>query len=360
MQQRCISHVDMDAFYVSVELARHPELRGRPVVVAGSSARAVVTAASYEARGYGVFSATPAERARRLCPAAVFIEPDFEHYRERSRELMNLFATHVERVEAASLDEAYLDLSGLERPRAAARKLKAAVAAQTGLTCSVGIGPNKLVAKVASAADKPDGFLLLNQVEARERFSHAPCGILPGIGPKTASRLAAAEIKTLAQLQAADPDLLAQIFGLRFASDLRRLASFEDDRPVEPDRVAKSESREATFERDLQGLHELEPVVERLAKQVCQDLARHDRAGRTVGIKVRLDDFSTHTRARTLADPTADAATVGPVAVSLLRSFDPGRPVRLLGVRVAGLDDESLRGHDTATASAQNQLKLAI
>src|SRR5881398_3521961 len=158
-----IAHLDMDAFYVSVELQRRPELRGLAVVVAGSGPRAVVTTASYEARRFGVFSATPAERARRLCPDAVFVPPDFELYRARSREVMSVLHEHVDRVEVVGLDEAYLDLSGLDRPRAAARRVKAAVAEATGLTCSIGIGPNKLVAKMASDAEKPDCFVVLSQ-----------------------------------------------------------------------------------------------------------------------------------------------------------------------------------------------------
>ena len=188
---QCIAHVDMDAFYVSVELQRRPELRGQPVVVAGSSPRAVVTTASYEARRFGIFSATPAERARRLCPQAVFIAPDFEAYRARSREVMDVLRAQVERVEVVGLDEAYLDLSGFERPRAAARRVKAAVTAHTGLGCSIGIGPSKLVAKVASDAEKPDGFVVLGAEEARERFAGAAPGLVPGIGPKTAARLGA-------------------------------------------------------------------------------------------------------------------------------------------------------------------------
>ncbi len=164
----------MDAFYVSVELQRRPELRGLPVVVAGSGPRAVVTTASYEARRYGIFSATPAERARRLCPEAVFVPPDFEHYRARSRDVHEVLRAHVERVESVGLDEAYLDLSGIERYRAAARRVKEAVRDTTGLTCSVGIGPNKLVAKVASDAEKPDGFVELSAEEARERFGRPP------------------------------------------------------------------------------------------------------------------------------------------------------------------------------------------
>ena len=201
----------MDAFYVSVELQRRPELRGLPVVVAGSGPRAVVTTASYEARKFGVFSATPAERARRLCPDAIFVTPDFEHYRARSREVMAVLRSHVERVEVVGLDEAYLDLTGLDRHRSAARRVKDAVRTETGLTCSVGLGPNKLVAKVASDAEKPDGFVELTAEEARIRFAEASPGLVPGIGPKTVARLGQLGIATLGRLGATSD---AQLVGV--------------------------------------------------------------------------------------------------------------------------------------------------
>src|SRR5215204_6812766 len=211
MQSRRIyAHVDMDAFYVSVELQRRPELAGLPVVVAGSGPRAVVTTASYEARRYGIFSATPAERARRLCPDAVFIPPDFEHYRARSREVHAVVRAHVERVESVGLDEAYLDLSEIDRYRAAARRVKEAMREQTGLTCSLGIGPNKLVAKVASDAEKPDGFVELTADGARLRFAEASPGLIPGIGRKTVARLEHVGIATLGRLGATPDEQLTQ------------------------------------------------------------------------------------------------------------------------------------------------------
>jgi DNA polymerase IV len=346
--------VDMDAFYVSVELQRRPELRGLPVVVAGSGPRAVVTTASYEARRFGVFSATPAERARRLCPDAVFIPPDFELYRSRSKEVMAVLRSHVERVEVVGLDEAYLDLTGLDRYRSAARRVKEAVKSDTGLTCSVGIGPNKLVAKVASDAEKPDGFVELTADEARERFAEASPGLVPGIGPKTVERLHGLGIDTLARLGAMPDEALTGWFGPRLGPHLAALARFEDARTIETVRIAKSESRETTFDRDLNGLGALEPVLERLTGELCETLARAERRGRTIGIKVRFDDFSTVTRARSLDAAVNDSDTVGTVARDLLRRLDPRRPVRLLGVRVAGLDEE------LAQAAADDQLTLSL
>ncbi len=359
MASRCIAHLDLDAFYVSVELARRPELRGLPVVVAGRGPRAVVTTASYEARRFGIFSATPAARARRLCPEAVSIEPDFPAYRDRSREVMAILREEIDRVEPVGLDEAYLDLSDLERPETAGRRLKATVREQTGLVCSIGIGPNKLVAKVASDADKPDGFVFLSAAEARRRFGSEPPGLLPGIGPKTAARLASLGIETLDGLAAASEADLSGWFGPRLGRGLGRLARFEDDRGLELARTAKSESRETTFHTDLRGVPALLPALEQLGRELCERLRTQDRTGRTVGIKVRLDDFSTHTRARTLPEATNDAAVVGAVAGELLRRFDPPRPVRLLGVRVAGLDASGGPGSQAEPIGC-DQLALAL
>jgi DNA polymerase-4 len=351
---RRYAHLDMDAFYVSVELQRRPELRGLPVVVAGSGPRAVVTTASYEARRFGIFSATPAERARRLCPDAVFIPPDFETYRARSKEVMAVLRRHVERVEVVGLDEAYLDLTGLDRHRSAARSVKQAVSRETGLTCSIGIGPNKLVAKVASDAEKPDGFLELTAEGARLRFAEASPGLVPGIGPKTVARLEELGIATLGRLGATPDEQLVQWFGQRLGPHLAALARFEDERTIETVRIAKSESRETTFDRDLHGLGQLEPVLERLTGELCETLAREERRGRTIGIKVRFDDFSTVTRARSLDAAVNDSTTVGKVALELLRRLDPRRPVRLLGVRVAGLDE------GLARAVPDDQLSLSL
>jgi DNA polymerase-4 len=239
------------------------------------------------------------------------------------------------------LDEAYLDLSAIERPKAAARRVKTAVRERTGLGCSIGIGPNKLVAKVASDAEKPDGFVVLSREQACERFASASPGLIPGIGPKTVARLAEHGIETLGDLDKVPPENLAGWFGSRLGPHLADLARFEDTRPLETVRVAKSESRETTFDHDLRGVDALLPVLERLTGELCETLRRQGRSGRTIGIKVRLDDFSTHTRARTLNDPTNDAEAVRRVASELLREFAPNRPVRLVGVRVAGLDEQA-------------------
>ncbi len=336
-QELRVAHLDADAFYVSIELRRHPELRGLPVVVAGSGPRAVVTTASYEARKYGVGSAMPAARARRLCPQAVVLPPDFTTYREASREVMDIVRAHVERVEVVGLDEAYLDLSGLFSPRAAMRRLIAEITAQTQLTCSVGIGSNKLVAKVASDADKPAGFTVLTRAQACARFAQSPPGLVPGIGPKTVARLAELGLTTLKDVGAAPEHVLVERFGPNLGVELGRRARFEHDGVVGAARKVVSESRERTFDYDIDDPAMLRESLTTMADELCASLATHERRGRTIGIKVRLNDFSTATRARTIDTPTNDVECVSTVALALLAEYAPPRPVRLLGVRVAGL-----------------------
>ena len=323
------AHVDCDAFYVSIELRRHPELRGKPVVVAGSGPRAVVTTASYEARRYGVGSAMPAAKARRLCPEAVVLPPDFSTYREVSREVMDIVRAHVELVEVVGLDEAYLDLAGLFSPRAAMRRLITEIRAQTALECSVGIGPNKLVAKVASDAEKPAGFVVLTREQACARFAGSP--------PKTAARLAALGLTTLHAVGAAPERVLVERFGPNLGCELGRRARFEHNGEVGAARKVVSESRERTFDEDIRDPSELREALKRMSRELCASLAAHQRSGRTIGIKIRLDDFTTVTRAHSVAQPTRDGELVTAVALRLLQEYAPARPVRLLGVRVAGL-----------------------
>jgi DNA polymerase-4 len=346
-----VAHLDADAFYVSIELRRHPELRGKPVVVSGTGPRAVVTTASYEARRYGVGSAMPAARARRLCPQAIFLKPDFPTYREVSRQIMDIVRAQVERVEVVGLDEAYLDVSGLYSPRAAMRRLVAEIHAAVELNCSVGIGPNRLVAKVASDAEKPSGFVVLTRAQACARFAEVSPGLVPGIGPKTVARLAELGLTTLAALGGASEQLLVERFGPNLGRELRRRGRFEHDGEVAAARKVVSESRERTFDVDIADPLELRAIIEGLAMELCAGLAANGRHGRTIGIKIRLDDFSTVTRARTLAQPTADLEQVTTVALELLREYAPARPVRLLGVRVAGLSSSDEAGSSEPAAA---------
>jgi DNA polymerase IV len=337
-----IAHVDCDAFYVSIELRRHPGLRGKPVLVAGSGPRAVVTTASYEARRYGVGSAMPAAKARRLCPQAIVLPPDFHTYREVSRQMMDLVRAHVERVEVVGLDEAYLDLDGLYSPRAAMRRLVTEIQAAVGLTCSVGIGPNKLVAKVASDAEKPAGFVVLTREQACARFAASPPGLVPGIGPKTAARLSALGLTTLAAVGSAPERVLVERFGPNLGRELGRRARFEHDGVVGAARKVVSESRERTFDYDIDDPARLRESLVAMSGELCASLAAHGRRGRTIGIKVRLDDFTTVTRAHTIDTPTNDVREVTAVALRLLAEYAPARPLRLLGVRVAGLTANAL------------------
>ncbi len=348
-EQLKIAHVDCDAFYVAIELRRRPELRGRPVIVAGNGPRAVVTTASYEARRFGVGSAMPAARARRLCPRGVFLAPDFPAYRRASTEVMEIIRGHVERVEVVGLDEAYLDLQGLLSPRAAMRRLLAEIESSTQLTCSVGMGPNKLVAKVASDAEKPAGFVALSREQACARFASSPPVLVPGIGPKTAARLAELGLSTLGALAAAPTQLLVERFGANLGVELGRRARFEQDGVVGAPRKVVSESRERTFDRDIEDPRQLREVLAWMAGELCASLATHGRSGRTIAIKVRLDDFTTVTRSHTIESATNDPERVTAVALRLLERYSPPRPVRLLGVRVAGLVGDGPDGTDGGT-----------
>lgn len=360
MSERTIAHLDCDAFYFSVELLRRPELRGKPVVIAGSGPRAVVTTASYEARKFGIGSATPASRARRLCPDAIFVAPDFDAYRRVSRELMERVRSQVDTVEVVGLDEAYLDLSGLVAPRAAMRRLVSEIRAATGITCSIGIGPNKLVAKVASDAEKPAGFVVLSREEACERFAGESPRLLPGIGAKTAERLEAMGIGTIAALAGTPDSTLGERFGGRLGPYLRRRALFDDGSPVSAERAAVSESRETTFSTDIADPSELEAALQRLVAELCAGLDRHGHRGRTIAIKVRLDDFTTVTRARTLPVPTNDPGVVREVAVALLREYAPPRPVRLLGVRVASFETDADAANGTSVPRSEEAGQMAL
>jgi DNA polymerase-4 len=338
--KRVIAHLDCDAFYATVELLRRPELQGKPVIVAGSGPRAVVTTASYEARKFGVGSAMPASQARRLCPHATVIPPDHAAYREKSREVWALVRERLERVQQMSVDEAYADLTGIAKPLRVLRELVAEVKTRTGIQISVGIGPSRLVAKCCSDLGKPEGFVAMGREEACVRFAPAPTRRLPGIGPKTAERLSELGYATVAQLQEADEAQLAARFGDRTARYLKARAAFHDDSPVETESgAAKSVSTEITFDSDIGELAELETQLRKMSRELCEGLQGKSRRGRTIAIKVRLADWTTVTRARTVIESTNDTALVTETALELLRAYAPPQPVRLLGVRVAGFDD---------------------
>jgi DNA polymerase-4 len=340
-----IAHMDLDAFYASVELLRRPGLRGKPVIVSGDGPRAVVTTATYEARRFGVGSAMPTAKALRLCPQAVLIPPDFTAYKDASKRVWEIVRRHVDLVEQCGMDEGYMELSDHVAPKAAMRRMVSEIRAATGLGASIGIGPNKLVAKVASDAEKPQGFVALSREMACERFASASPGLIPGIGPKTVDRLQKLGITTLAALRECDEPYLVERFGPNHGRDLRRRAHFHGSTTVTTEHVAVSESRETTFDRDIADAAELERRMLELASQLCERLQRAERRGRTIAIKVRLDDWTTVTRARTIAVATNDEATVRETALELLREYAPARPVRLLGVRVASLEHPGDEAH---------------
>ncbi len=329
----------MDAFYASVELRRRPELRGKPVVVCGSGPRAVVTTASYEARRLaGIHSAMPAAVARRRLPGAVYLQPDFGAYRQASGEVMAVLRRNAETVEVVGLDEAYVDLTGIFSPKAAMRRIAAEIRDGTGLTCSVGISESRMLAKIVSELGKPAGLVVLSRAEALQRFAAESPGLVPGIGPKTVARLEAIGVRTLADLAVRDPAELERRFGPRQGRWLHRRGRLEDETPVTVSREIKSQSVETTFDQDVSDRARIESHLAELAAELCRRLAKRDLAGRTIGIKVRLDDWTDASRSHTLEQPTADPAVVAPIALDLLRAYDPQRPLRLLGVRVAGFD----------------------
>ena len=354
--RRVVAHCDLDAFYASVELRKAPELRGKPLVVCGSGPRAVVTTASYEARRFGVGSAMPAARARALCPHAVFLTPDFTAYRAASREVWDIVKARVPGFAQVGIDEAYLDVTPCERPLALLRELVAEVQERTGMVMSVGVGPSKLVAKTVSSNFKPRAFAVLSREQACERFAGNPTRVLQGIGPKTAERLAAMGIETVAALQQAPPALLTERFGENSARYLQARAWFIDDSPVAAAGPAKSRSSETTFPADVSDRAELESVLVRLTEQLCHELVQRRVQGRNIAIKVRLDDWTTVTRARTIAQRTNDPSVVTPVVLDLFARYGPSRPVRLLGVRVAAFEEERL----VAAPPDDDQLALPV
>lgn len=329
----------MDAFFVSVELVRRPELRGKPVLVATGTiaSRGVVMAASYEAREFGVHSALPLAVAHRRCPQATLIPRDMAFYRRASAKVMEVLRRFSDRVEVAGLDEAYLDLSECPAPKARARQLKQEMLGVTRLVCSVGLAPNKLCAKIASDLDKPDGLCVLEPDGMLEAVGDRPAKIIPGVGPRTAERLGQLGIRTVAELASAEDTTLDRIFGPRLGRELRERARGQDERPVVTEREQKSESRETTFPEDVSDREILNATVDELAADVARGLAEGGHAGRTITLKIRLRPFRTHTRSRTIDAHTADPTVIREVAERLLADFEIDAPVRLLGVGVANL-----------------------
>ncbi len=347
----------MDAFFASVEQRDRPHLRGRPVVVGGDpDRRGVVAAASYEARRFGVRSAMPAAHARRLCPDAVFLAPNLERYRAVSKEIHAIFRRVCDRVEPLGLDEAFLDVTtnrlGEPSPGRVARWLRRRIRADVGLTASAGAGPNKFVAKVASAQSKPDGLFVVTPEEVEAFVGALPVERLWGVGPATARRLRHMGLRTARDVRRVPPGLLETALG-RLGPVIHRLSHGVDDRPVLLARTPRCRSAETTFGEDLTDLDALVRMVDRMARRVAKSLAQEMRTGRTVTVKVRYADFETITRSRTLADPTHDPVEISHWAVRLLRSGTEAgrRPLRLVGVSVSGLVEPGAPSQMTLGAS---------
>ena len=342
-----ILHVDLDAFFAAVEQRDKPSLRGKPVVVGGVGGRGVVATASYEARAYGVRSAMSTAEARSRCPHAAYLSGRFDAYRETSAAVMRLLREVSPLVEPLSLDEAFVDLAAggldemsVEGATAVARKLKEDVHEVTGgLRGSVGVASSKLVAKIASDLDKPDGLVVVPPGTERDLLRPMKVTVIPGVGPATAERLRRAGVHTVAELERISQDELVRLLGQAHGTGLYRLARADDNRPVIAEREAKSVSVEGTYDTDLVDRRLLEGLLERQARQVTDRLRKARLSGRTVTVKVRLHDFSTHTRSTTLPAPTDEPRVVARLARSLLAEVDTSGGVRLLGVGVSGLAD---------------------
>jgi DNA polymerase-4 len=372
-RRRWIAHLDMDAFYASVELLRYPELRGQAVVIGGGrrhqpvlqgdgtrrfarlrdyAGRGVVTTATYAARDYGVHSGMGLMKAALRAPEAILLPTDFEQYRRYSRAFKAAVAEVAPVIEDRGIDEIYIDLSDvpgtqdavghdpLGGVRAVAQEIRNNVVRQTGLTCSVGVTPNKLLAKIASELDKPDGLTVLTEADLASRIWPLPVRRINGIGPKAGARLEQLGIRTVGDLAAQSRQTLVEQFGRSYGQWLSDAAHGRDDRPVQTHGEPVSMSRETTFERDLHAVRdkaELSAIFTELCERVARDLQRKGYLGRTVGIKLRFDDFRTVTRDRTIDAATAEAGRIRQVAGECLKRVDLSRRLRLLGVRVGSL-----------------------
>ena len=366
MTDRLIAHLDMDAFYASVELLRYPELKGLPVVIGGGrdhapqrlpdgsrrfarlrhyTGRGVITTATYAARAFGVHSGLGLMKAAALAPDAVLLPVDFDEYRKYSRRFKEAVRAIAPVVEDRGIDEIYIDLGALpgvhdDGGRALGVALKAAVFEATGLTCSIGITPNKLLSKLCSEFDKPDGLTLLRADEIPARIWPLPAKSINGIGPKAAARLEALGIRTIGELAAAEAAMLVGAFGAHYGAWLHAAAHGRDERPVVTHSEPKSISRETTFDRDLHAVRDrktLTPLLTELCIALAGDLARKGYASRTIGIKLRFDDFKIVTRDLTLPAHTMDARSIRRAAGECLKRVDLTRRMRLLGVRAGAL-----------------------
>jgi DNA polymerase IV len=343
MTTRKIIHVDMDAFYASVEQRDNPELRGEPVVVAWKGSRSVVCAASYEARTFGVHSAMPAVRAQRLCPEAVFVPPDFTRYRAVSHSVREIFKRHTDLIEPLSLDEAYLDVSqnktGLATATLVARTIREQIRQELNLTASAGVAPNKFLAKLASDWRKPDGLFVIRPGEVDTFLLPLPVGRLPGVGRVSGEKLEKLDVKTVGDLRGLDRSSLEQHFG-RFGLRLYELARGADPSDVVPDRPTKSISAEDTFEHDVP-IAETEPIIRSLAEKVWAASRKETRVARTVVLKLKTSEFKILTRSHTPSFPPSTCEQLTEIALDLRQKVDlgPRQRFRLVGVGLGNFEE---------------------
>ena len=341
---RRILHIDMDAFYASVEQRDDPSLRGKPVAVGGQpDRRGVVAAASYEARAFGVYSAMSMAKAVRLCPELVIVPPDFARYKQASTQIFALYRAVTPLVEPLSLDEAYLDVTenawGEPLATAVAKRLKQRIFEETQLTASAGVAPNKFLAKIASGWKKPNGLTVISPDRVEPFLQQLPVDALWGVGPVTAKKLRARGIERLVDIRAADPQMLKATVGT-LAEWLQQLAKGEDDRPVQPHRETKSSGSENTYAEDLRDLSTIRGEIAQMTSHATGWLSRRELLARTITIKVRYSDFTTITRSHS-SEPTRDESDLTARAIQLLAKTEAGqRPVRLLGVSVQNLCGE--------------------
>jgi len=358
---RWILHVDMDAFYASVEQRDDPSLKGRPVIVGGIGPRGVVAAASYEVRKFGVRSAMPMREALSRCPDAICVRPRMSHYQSVSRQIFLVFSAFTPLIEGLSLDEAFLDVTasiGAFGPAdSIAAEIKRRVLAETALTCSVGVAPNKLVAKIASELRKPDGLVVVRPDGVTALLDPLPLRRLFGLGPKTAPRVEALGIRTLGELRHASTEVLRPVFG-RYAERVRERAAGIDDRPVVPDLEEVQISTEETFDTDIEDHAQLRSELIRLADRSGARLRERGLAASCVTVKIRRADFTTYTRQRHIAPPTQETQVIARVGVELLDAWlatQPTSGLRLLGVGVTELGPAVQLDLFTAPESARNQ-----
>jgi DNA polymerase IV len=340
MSDRKIIHIDMDAFYASVEQRDNPELRGKPVAVGGTRERGVVAAASYEARTFGIRSAMASATARRRCPDLIFVKPRFDVYSAISRDIRAIFATYTDQIEPLSLDEAYLDVSGASSARTIAEEIRARIKAELGLTASAGVSYNKFIAKLASDHNKPDGLCVIPPARGEQFVAGLPVARFHGVGPKTAEKMAALGIVTGADLKAQSLAFLEAHFG-SFAAYLHGAARGIDERPVRPNRIRKSIGAERTFIEDIHEREALAQALDNVLDALMERIERSQAVGRTVTLKVKYADFHQITRARSFSAPIGDREAIGAAGLGLLDALCPvPKGVRLLGLTLSALGDE--------------------